>query len=156
MTGNRIHSIFLAMVILLLVTGISVAGPLDKVRFIKVAPQDEKAVIMGPDGKLRVIKKGDTVADNITVKEIIPGRIILEENTAKGPETVIVRVENGRQRIERIRKQAEGQEVKGAVLDMGQKQDVLPVPAPNNGTTYGKTSTDKAQGGCSSCGANKK
>jgi hypothetical protein len=107
MIRNKINSLFLAMVILLLNTGISVAGPLDKVQFIKISAQDAKAVIRSADGKMTVIKQGDTVVENITVKEIIPGRIILEEKTAKGPETIIVRIDNGKTRIERIRKQAE-------------------------------------------------
>lgn len=107
MIGNKIHSLFLAMVILALIPGIAAAGPLDKVRFIKISAQDAKAVVRSADGKMTVIKPGDTVVENITVKEIIPGRIILEEKTARGPETIIVRMDNGKTRIERLRKQAE-------------------------------------------------
>jgi hypothetical protein len=108
MIGKKIHTLFLALFIVMLITGISAAGHIDKVRFIKIAPKDEKAVIMGEGGKLRVIRPGDLIGDSVTVREIAPGRIVLEEKSAKGPETVIVRVENGKQRIERIRKQAEG------------------------------------------------
>lgn len=81
------------------------AAPLDKIQFIKVSAQDSKAVVRGIDGKMQVIKPGDTVVENITVKEIIPGRIILEEKTSKGVETLIVRVDGGKNRIERLRRQ---------------------------------------------------
>ena len=122
MISNVIHSLFLVMVILLLNTGISAAGTLDKVQFIKISAQDSKAVIRSADGKMMVIKQGDTVVEDITVKEIIPGRIILEEKTAKGPETIIVRMDNGKTRIERIRKQAEVRPAPVAAPAQSQKQ----------------------------------
>lgn len=81
------------------------AAPLDKIQFIKVSAQDSKAVIRGADGKMQVIKPGDTVVENVTVKEIIPGRIILEEKTSKSLDTLIVRVDGGKTRIERLRRQ---------------------------------------------------
>ena len=78
------------------------AASLDKIQFIKISPQDSKAVIRGSDGKMLVIKPGDTVVENVTVKEIIPGRIILEEKSDKGVETLIVRIDGGKTRIERL------------------------------------------------------
>ncbi len=83
------------------------AAPLDKIQFIKVSAQDSKAVIRGTDGKMQVIKPGDTVVENVIVKQIIPGRIILEEKTDKGVETVIVRVDGSKTRIERLRRKPE-------------------------------------------------
>jgi len=56
---------------------------------------------------MQVVKPGDTIADNMTIKEIIPGRIILDEKTERGMETVIVRMDNGKTRIERLRKKPE-------------------------------------------------
>jgi len=81
------------------------AASLDKIQFIKIAPQDARAVIRNAAGKMIVIKQGDIVVENITVKEIVPGRIILEEKTDKGLETIIVRLDNGKTRIERLRRQ---------------------------------------------------
>lgn len=88
----------------LFVAATAVAGSLDKVQFIKIAPKDEKAVIKGADGTLRVIKPGDTIGDGVTVKEVATGRIVLEEKTDRGPETIIVRMSNDRARIERLSK----------------------------------------------------
>jgi hypothetical protein len=98
-----------------LCAGISLAASsLDKIQFIKIAPLDERAVIKDADGKLRVIKTGDTIGGNVSVAGISAGRIVLEEKTDKGTETVIVRIVNGRQLIERINKQAEVRPVQGA------------------------------------------
>jgi hypothetical protein len=80
------------------------AASLDNIQFIKVAAQDSRAVIKGADGKLRVIKPGDAISEGVIVKEIAPGRILLEEKTDSGPETVIVRIANDKTTIERRRK----------------------------------------------------
>jgi len=88
--------------LLLLLAGNVFAGPLDKVQFIKIAPKDEKAVIKTADGKLQVIKPGDVIGETVMVKEIATGRIVLEEKTDRGLETVIVRMVNEKTRIERL------------------------------------------------------
>lgn len=101
----RVSLVTAALISLSIAAG---AAPLDKVQFIKVSAQEGKAVIRGADGKMTVVRAGATVAENITVKDIIPGRIILEEKTSKGLETIVVRLEdNGKARIERLRKHVE-------------------------------------------------
>jgi len=104
---NRTSVVTLLFAAVLLLATTAFAAPLDKVQFIKSSPQESRAVIRTADGKMQVIKPGDTVVENITVKEIIPGRIILEEKTDRGMETIIVRMDNGKTRIERLRKQPE-------------------------------------------------
>jgi hypothetical protein len=81
------------------------AAQLDKIHFIKISAQDSKAVIRASDGKMLVVKPGDTIAENTVIKEITPDRIILEEKTTNGPETIIVRLDPGKTRIERLRRQ---------------------------------------------------
>jgi hypothetical protein len=108
MQSTKLAGIILAC----LVTGVilsasSWASSFDNIRFIKIAPHDDKAVIKAADGKLRVVMPGDTIGNTLRVKEIAQGRVVLEENTGSGPETVIVRVENGRQQIERVGNQTE-------------------------------------------------
>lgn len=98
----------LAVSLSLSVSSLAGAASLDNIRFIKIAPQDQKAVIKTADGKLQVIKPGDVIGETVTVKEIAPGRIVLEEKTDKGPETIIVRMANDKAMIERMRKQPEG------------------------------------------------
>lgn len=90
---------------LVLAASISVAqaAPLDKVQFLKISPQDAKAVVKLPDGKLQVVKPGDAVVADVTVKEIAQGRIVLDDKSGKDVETVIVRMESGKQRVERLK-----------------------------------------------------
>jgi len=105
---KRIARISLVAAVLISLSIAAGAAPLDKVQFIKVSHQDGKAVIRGADGKMTVVKIGDVVAENITVKDIVPSRVILEEKTSKGLETIVVRLDgNGKARIERLRKHVE-------------------------------------------------
>jgi len=105
MNRTSIVTLLFASVLFLITTAF--AASLDKIQFIKISSQESKAVIRTADGKMQVIKPGDAVVENITVKEIIPGRLILEEKTDRGMETIIVRMDNGKTRIERLRKQPE-------------------------------------------------
>lgn len=93
--------------LLCLAAATAMAAPLDKIQFIKIAAMDEMAVIKDADGKLRVIKPGDTIAENVTVAGISVSGIVLHEKTDKGTETVMVRVERGSQRIQRMTPRAE-------------------------------------------------
>jgi len=102
---NRKNLTTVFVFLFVIIASAAFAASLDKVQFIKIAPQDARAVIRNAAGKMTVIKQGDTVVENITVKEIVPGRIILEEKSDKGIETIIVRLDNGKTRIERLRKQ---------------------------------------------------
>jgi hypothetical protein len=92
---------------LLFLSAAALGANLDKTQFIKISPQDERAVIKAADGKLRVIKPGDVVDEGVTVKEIAAGRIVLEEKIDRGLEKIIVRMVNDRARIERMRKEPE-------------------------------------------------
>lgn len=80
------------------------ASPLDTIRLIKLSPQDARAVVKGADGKLQVVKPGDRLGERVTVKEIAVDRVVLEEQTDTGLETVIVTTENGANRIERLQR----------------------------------------------------
>ncbi len=108
---RKMVPMILAVSLCLSVPSLAGAVSLDKVQFIKIAPQDARAVIKAADGKLQVIKPGDVIANGITVKEIATGRIVLEEETDKGLETIIVRMANDKARIERMRKQPENRPV---------------------------------------------
>jgi hypothetical protein len=104
---NRASVITLLSTVLLLLTTLAFAASLDNIQFIKISAQESRAVIKTAAGKMQVVKPGDVIAEYSTIKEIIPGRIILEEKTERGIETVIVRMDNGKTRFERLRKQPE-------------------------------------------------
>lgn len=54
---RKIVPVILAASLILLVSSLASAAQLDKTQFIKIAPQDARAVIKGADGKLAVIRK---------------------------------------------------------------------------------------------------
>lgn len=81
----------------------------ESIQILRILDQEEKAMIKLPDGKMHILKVGDPIGKKGKVIEIVEGRIVIEERAEKGPETVIIRFENGKQRIERIRKIEKGQ-----------------------------------------------
>jgi hypothetical protein len=82
---------------------------IDSIQVLKIAAQDERAVIRTPDGKMQIIKAGDSIGDYAKVTEIARGRVVIEEKKGKDIEKVIIRLENGRQRMERIKRTGEKQ-----------------------------------------------
>jgi len=80
------------------------AVSVDDIKVIKISGRDKRAVIKTPERKLQIITVGDPIGENGRVTEITTGRVVIEEVTDKGTETVIFRLENGRQKVERIRK----------------------------------------------------
>jgi len=84
---------------------------IESMQVIQIIPQEEKAIIKTPDGRMEVIKVGDSIGKSGKVVEIVEGRIVIEERTEKGPDTVIIRFEKGKQRIERIRKAGDKQPI---------------------------------------------
>jgi hypothetical protein len=83
----------------------------ESIQILRILDQEEKAMIKLPEGRTHILKVGDSVGKNGKVIEIVEGRIVIEEKTEKGPETVIIRFENGKQRTERIRKVGDRQPV---------------------------------------------
>lgn len=97
------RTIFAALLVTAVLCTISSASSasLDSIQYLKISPYDPRAVVRGGDGKMLVVTPGDMIADNATVKEIVPERIIVEEQTATGLEIVIVREDSGHILIER-------------------------------------------------------
>lgn len=101
-----------------------------EIQVLKISAEDERATVKTADGKIKTIKVGEIIekeefrvqsaeaeiqssklkgkSSGLRVTEISDGRIVFEEKTKKGIETVIIRVENGKQKIERISKVPEG------------------------------------------------
>ncbi len=114
--------------VLLLFANAAFAQSIQVLRFLDNA---EGAIVQTADGETKTIKAGDRIGKSefgvissefgvkdkkdkqaqsagLMVTEISEGRIVFEERTRKGLETVIIRVENGKQKIERISKVPEG------------------------------------------------
>jgi len=112
------------LILMLLIPGLAMGdGPLggilvENIEFLKIFVQEEKAVIRTPDGNMQVIKVGDVMGkgelrvpgselrgtgsglpgkrSELRVIEITDGRVVFEENTDRGLETIIVRFEDER------------------------------------------------------------
>jgi hypothetical protein len=113
--------------LLFVLSAAAFADYIDSIQLLKISPKDERAIIKTPDGKMQIIKVGDIIATRdraprgakdkrdketpgprvlqrvLKVTEITDGRVVLE-TTDENKETIIIRVENGKQNIERIQK----------------------------------------------------
>jgi len=88
----------LIAVLLLATEWAASAGAAEELHILKISAQDERAVIKTPDGKMEMIKVGDSVGNRGRVIEITKDRIVIEEEM----DTVIIRLEDGKQILERI------------------------------------------------------
>ena len=79
----------------------------DTIQVLKIAGQDERAVIKTPDGKMEIIKVGDPIGDHAKVTEIATGRVVIEDKKGNETEKVIIRLDNGKQHVERLKKAGE-------------------------------------------------
>lgn len=70
----------------------------DSVQLIRVSPHGDKAIIRGSDGKMRMIKVGDSIGDNGKVTEIAKDKVTIEKNTENGVESVTVQPGSRRER----------------------------------------------------------
>jgi hypothetical protein len=85
----------------------SFAASIDGIRVLKISDQDQRAVIQDVDGKTRVLKPGDSVGKSGKVSEIAADRVVIEEKAGNASETIIIRLDNGKQRVERLKKTKE-------------------------------------------------
>jgi len=76
----------------------------DLIQVIRILPREEKALVKTPEGNLQIIKSGDVIGEGKRISEIAGGRVVIEERTATGIEIIIVRINHGRQTVERIRR----------------------------------------------------
>lgn len=90
-----------------LITLNAFAASLNEIQLLRILTQEERAVIKTPDGKTQTIKVGDPIGESARVIEITEGRVVIEEKTKTGMETVIIRLDEKGQRVERMRKTIE-------------------------------------------------
>jgi hypothetical protein len=107
---------FVCIGLLLAFPCLSLAAGLEQYQFLKLAPQEQKAAVKTPEGKLELVGVGAVVAGDCQIVEIAEGRVVLERPGDDGKETIIVRVDGKHQRIERLRPK-------------GEKPPVMVVPA---------------------------
>ena len=83
------------------------AAGVGDIHVLKISAQDQRAVVKMPGGKMEIVKVGDALGNNAKIVEISDGRVVLEEGKGAETETVIIRLENGKQKVERVKKGAQ-------------------------------------------------
>lgn len=123
---NSVNSRMAALICgLFFLSSLALAGGVDDVHVLKITAQDQRAVIKMPGGKVQVIKEGDVLrvtGGELQVVEIADGRVIFEEQTERGTERVIIRLGEGKQKVERMKKQGEKLPLLYAPVHEGQKK----------------------------------
>jgi len=112
--NNMRFSISILAILILTVSAAEIKAQeitVESIHILRIIEQEERAMIKLADGRMHILKVGDSIGERGKVVEIVEGRIVIEERTDKGSETVIIRLENGKQRIERIRKTGDKQPV---------------------------------------------
>ena len=93
------------MVFIVLLFGNSLAvlaESVEDIKVLRIAPQDQIAVIKEAGDKQKIIKVGDSVGEFGQVIEITTGRIVIQKKNDDGVELTIIRLEDGEQKIEQI------------------------------------------------------
>lgn len=76
----------------------------EDIQVVKISPRDQSAVVKTSGGTMHVIRVGDSPKGLGRVIEIVEGRIVIAAQGEGGSEEIIIKVEDGVQRVVRIRK----------------------------------------------------
>ncbi len=71
-------------------------------RVVKLSPVSQKAVIISPDNIMKIYSVNDELGSVGKIVEIAAFRVVIKPNSITGRETIIIRLKEGVQRIERI------------------------------------------------------
>ncbi len=96
------HIIITILSLFIVIPVATLAADLDGYRFKQISAYDQKAVVKSPQGELTLVGVGDSVGASATIVEIVADRVVLERPGEFGAEKLIVRLENGQQKIDRV------------------------------------------------------
>ena len=103
-TGNRSCCIILIVVLLCCMDVAVASATQDQYVVLKIAGRDHAAVMRIDSGPAKLVRVGEKIGKSGKVIEIVEGRVVIEEGKGKDAETVIIRITDGRQTVERTRK----------------------------------------------------
>lgn len=98
-----IWTVFFIVALVGLPAAVSAAEVKDHYTVVKISPSDRAAVMRIDGGPQKLIREGEQVGKNRKVSEIAADRVVIEEGTGKDRETVIIRIIDGKQTVERMR-----------------------------------------------------
>jgi hypothetical protein len=101
---KAIKSGLIVIMAVLFMPSVALAERVDEIQFLKTSPQDGSAVVKRADGKMDVVKVGDSLLPGAKVVDIGDNRVVLEEKTGEGPGTVIISLEDGKQSVRRVKR----------------------------------------------------
>ena len=82
--------------------GFAYAQPIDSVRIVKLSPNDNTAVIKFDTAEMKIIRLGDIIFDAFKLTELSETRAVFDNIGSKIGERIIIRMENGEQKMERL------------------------------------------------------
>ena len=99
------HIIITILLLFLVIPAATLAADLDGYSFKQISAYDQKAVVESPQGELTLVGVGDSVGASAIIIEIIDDRVVLERPGQYAPEKLIVRIENGQQQIDLLKRE---------------------------------------------------
>ena len=75
------------------------------IRIISISPVEKFAVVRIGGQETRIIRQGEKLTEQLSVLDIFEDKIICQNSSDNQMETVLIRFENGKQEVQRIRKQ---------------------------------------------------
>jgi type II secretory pathway component PulC len=99
------HTIIAILSLFFVIPAVTLAADLDGYSFKKISATDQKAVVKSPQGELTLVGVGDSIGATATIIEIVDDRVVLERPGKYAMEKLIVRVENGRQKIDVMKRE---------------------------------------------------
>jgi hypothetical protein len=102
-----IKTVLVNLVLAIICDTAAFADSVKGIQILKISAQDERAVIKTHDGKTLIIKPGDPLGTNGKVTEVAADRVVIEEKNGNETEKVIIRLIDGKQKVERLKKTGE-------------------------------------------------
>jgi hypothetical protein len=95
----KYNCIITVLILLMVIPVATLAADLDGYSFKKFSAEDQKAVVKTPQGELALVGVGDRVGSSATITQIFADYVELKQVTPQGPETLMVYVVDGKQKI---------------------------------------------------------
>lgn len=76
---------------------------IENIQVPKISPEHKLAAIKTPENTLKVINLGEALDTHTRVIDVMGGNIVIEVKTGRVDKTVIIRMQNAIQRVERFR-----------------------------------------------------
>ena len=94
--------VYVALIGMLTITASAYAQSIDSIRIIKLSPTEDSLVIKLDNSEMKIIRVGDIILDAFKLAELSENRAVFDNIRSKIGEKIIIRVEDGEQKMERL------------------------------------------------------